>query len=227
MDSGICRSSFKTKFILTLFVFSMYWPMTIGAQGQSTKKVLFSFVDEPVYQNGELDLKWKVDTLSNISHFLIFRRNISIEKFTEIGNILGYSKIGNHTYTFQDKSLLNKGQYEYKVRTVFNNNNHSFENLIQCNVDDVKSQNEEIFKYIYADDENKVLNMRLISNITAEMYGGFYDTKGEVIQKVKSSKVNKGLNEFTFETENFSAGDYLLILKIGTENIIEKINISE
>lgn len=201
--------------------------MQISLFGQTPilEEANMSIIEQASYQNGLVSFKWSVNNPKNFDHFIILRKINSESKYKEIGNILNYSGDGSNEFYFKDDSILEKGTYKYKIRSTNTQINKTEESLTSLSIENTETVNEELFKYIYADPEEKVLNMRLISNVSSKMHGGFYNNKGEVIKEVSDAEIVIGLNEFKFDTSSFDKGNYLLILKIGNENIIEKVNI--
>jgi hypothetical protein len=157
----------------------------------------------------------------NIRYYVIEKRQSDKLAFIKVGHLLASDNDQNLYYndTDTDKST----SYQYRVKTIYNDGRMTTSDPISCTTKSSLEDNENVHKYIFRDDHN--ISMRLIINHETEMEGGFYDNAGKLIQKVSQETVNEGLNEFSFDISTFKAGNYLLIIKVGKENIIERTTV--
>ncbi len=176
-------------------------------------------------QAGTNSIYWntdsKIKTLPN--HFYILRKHFTESHFTEIGNVLSIEN--KQEYKFTDTDLTQTGIYNYKILFSKSDSEKAIELNSSIEVNNLKNKKTEIHKYMYVDSTQNFVFLRLISNKKTHLNGGFYDSKGEIIQSIEVASINAGLNELKYDISALKQGNYLMILNIDTEHIIERINI--
>jgi hypothetical protein len=160
--------------------------------------------------------------LKNIRYYIIERSQSDKLDFIKIGHLLpskGQSEL-YHT----DDDVIEGLDYHYRVISVTNKGEEFYSSILTINVGHSMTQKKTIHKYIYQEDSNIV--MRLISSHESHIEGAFYNINGELIYNLNKKRVTNGLNEFLFDISSFTSDDYLLIMKVGKENIIERITVN-
>ena len=160
-------------------------------------------------------------TSENVRYYVIEKRLSDKLAYTKVGHLL--PSHNNQDLYFSDTEINDPGTYYYRVKTIYKDGHMTISDAITTTIDSIISEKESIHKYIYKEDDR--INMRLIINHDATMEGGFYDNSGQLIKQVSKKSINQGLNEFSFDISTFDTGNYLLILKVGKENIIERITV--
>lgn len=175
-------------------------------------------------ENRLIALKWNKPAQCKPTYYIIERRAGESDEFIEIGNILSHAEDAQ-TYSFVDENLSSIGTYSYRLKFMIEDEIR-YSDLVFIDVNNIQDKAEEVFKYVYPSPDQDSLHVRIISNLELEINGGIYDSQGLKIMDYNSDQVLEiGLNEFAFDISTFDAGHFLLILKIGQENMIEKFSI--
>ena len=159
---------------------------------------------------------------SNVRYFVIERTHSENLNFIKIGHLLP-SEL-NTEYLFTDSDVIKGSSYHYRIISVTDDDKKSHSNIITIKVGHTIIGKKSIHKYIYQEDHN--IAMRLISNHDAQLEGAIYNNTGDLIYSLSNKNVENGLNEFLFDISSITSDDYLLIMKVGKENIIERITIN-
>lgn len=147
------------------------------------------------------------------------------KEWEDIAILLATDATEVQTYTYNEERTLTQGNAQYRLSAVIKEELKVLSPITEIEIEQKTKPKTEVHKFIYTDVETENVNLRLVINQPSDIEGGFYNSKGNLIQKVSKSKVRQGLNEFSFDISSIDAGQYLLILKVGGENIVEKITI--
>ncbi len=157
----------------------------------------------------------------DVRYHVIEKRQSNKLAFIKIGHLLPSDT--NEKLYYNDADIDDGATYHYRIKTISKDDQITISDTVSYTLTTLLAEKENVYKYIYREDDN--ISMRLIINHDAMMEGGFYDNAGQLIQKVTQETVSQGLNEFSFDISTFDAGNYLLIIKVGKENIIERITV--
>jgi len=156
-------------------------------------------------------------------YYTLQRQLSSNEIWKDVAVLLSTEDIDIQYYKYNEEETLTKGVVLYRLTSYKNDIQKILSSELEINIGEMIMPKTDVHKFIYTDSDTENVNLRLVINHSSKIEGGFYNSQGVLIQEVTKSTVHQGLNEFSFDISNIDEGQYLLILKVGGENIIEKI----
>ncbi len=176
----------------------------------------------------KVKLEWEIAESTLISHIIVQRKSKTESSFTNIGYLLSEESTESQTasYSYTDNTISSDHQYTYRISIVYENGDEAISDTTQCFIGEIIRSEEEVYKYIFPNPAKDDISIRLIVESESKLKGGFYTKKGQKLMDLDLDTIPKGLSEHRFDITELEDGEYLLILKIGSENIIEKIKVS-
>jgi len=156
-------------------------------------------------------------------YYTLQRQMSSNKKWKDVAVLLTTEDIDIQYYKYNEEETLTKGVVLYRLTSYKNDIQKVLSPVLEIKIGEMIMPKTDVHKFIYTDSDTENVNLRLVINHSSKIEGGFYNSQGVLIQEVTKSTVHQGLNEFSFDISNIDEGQYLLILKVGGENIIEKI----
>jgi len=191
-----------------------------GGNAQSNLSHTASITQSKSIESIELNVSY---TPVECDYYTLQRQLATSEPWTDVAILLYTDEIGMQAYKYSEEETLTKGTVLYRLSSYRDDIQKVLSPVLEIIIGNEIKPKTEVHKFIYTDSNTESVNLRLVINQSSQIEGGFYNSQGDLIQEVSKSIVHQGLNEFSFDISDINEGKYLLILKVGGENIIEKI----
>lgn len=187
---------------------------------------LLSF--EAIPSNNRVDISWTTSSEINSSRFDIERSNLTngiADGFVKIGeeNARGTSASITHYGPFVDNKVNYGNTYAYRLKMIDKNGEfkYSEEKYVTVLGENGNIAISEIEPNPVSSSSNVNIYLTNSNNVNISIY----DMAGTLIRTLQNGIMNSGNNQISINAADFNSGAYNVVITIGNESFVKKLNI--
>ncbi len=222
IDSDVQNSADGTTNSFTIGVGQTVEDISAGLRDGTVPIDLLSFSG---YWNQKIDennLNWITVTEINNDVFEIERSLDLSNGFEKIGEVDGSGTTSTtQEYEFIDNNIALSATYYYRLKQIDYNGDFDYSDVIALNVNRIG----KAYVTLLENPVSSTLSLELFTEDEALASFQLYDINGRLIENIteKSTRIIKGKNKITVNTERLKSGQYIMVVNIAEERFVKKI----
>jgi len=168
------------------------------------------------------ELNWITASEINTKKFILERSDLDDETFKGIHEVAAQGNSSSELrYEYNDETIVEAGIYYYRLKIVDYNGDISYSDIVAINVSDL-IEGPEIELMLFPHATQGFLNLEITSSESFDVSSEIYDMKGALIALLNLQNVQDGVNSLQVNVSDYAAGVYMIRVKIGNKEFIER-----
>ena len=168
------------------------------------------------------ELFWSTASEVNTDYYILERSDLNSNSFREIAEV---DARGNSTqeasYDYDDETIVKAGTYYYRLMIVDFNGDMTYSDIVAIDVNDIIDR-PQVDLRIYPHATSDILNLEVTTSERFDVSGEVYDMKGALVSPLTLREVMVGENSLQVNVNDFTAGAYIIRVKVGNKVFVER-----
>jgi len=167
------------------------------------------------------ELFWTSASEIDTDKYILERSDLNASSFREIYQVDAKGFSTEQNYDYDDETIVKAGTYFYRLMILGNNGDVTYSDVVAIDVSDILDRPQVDLK-IYPHATSDILNLEITTSDRFEVSGEVYDMKGALISNLNLDAVQVGENALQVMVNDFSAGAYIIRVKVGNRVFVER-----